>query len=73
VKFVIQKQRSSEEEFELIGLQSFFDTEDDKNVDWYEFFQLTEDEKYYAANYDQIIEEDKAEDQIWRKYLTPEE
>ena len=45
-----QKQRSSEEEFELIGLQSFFDTEDDKNVDWYEFFQLTENEKYNAAN-----------------------
>ena len=53
MKFVAQefaqKQRSSEEEFELIGLQSFFDTEDDKNVDWYKFFQLTENEKYNAA------------------------
>ena len=35
-----QKQRSSEEEFELIGLQSFFDTEDDKNVDWEDYFGL---------------------------------
>ena len=35
-----QKQRTSEEEFELIGLQSFFDTEDDKNVDWEDYFGL---------------------------------
>ena len=34
------KQRSSETEFELIGLKSFFDTEDDKNVNWEDYFGL---------------------------------
>ena len=34
------------------------------------YAQLSEDEAFYAANNDQIIEEDKNEDQIWRKYLT---
>ena len=33
------------------------------------FAQLSDDEEYYAANMDQIIEEDKIEDQIWNKYL----
>jgi len=64
---------TNEDKFELIGLHSFFDTDDDKDINWYEYFQLTEDEKYYAANYHQVIEEDKAEDQIWRKYITPDE
>ena len=31
--------------------------------------QLSEDEAFYAANNDQIIEDDKNEDQIWGKYL----
>ena len=35
-----QKQRSSETEFELIGLKSFFDNEDDKNVNWEDYFGL---------------------------------
>ena len=30
----------SEEEFKQIGLSSFFDTEDDKNVDWEDVFGL---------------------------------
>lgn len=31
---------SSEEEFQAIGLTSFFDTEDDNNVDWEELFDV---------------------------------
>lgn len=31
---------SSEEEFQTIGLTSFFDTEDDNNVDWEELFDV---------------------------------
>jgi len=27
-------------EFELIGIYSFFATNEDKNVDWYDYFQL---------------------------------
>ncbi|GEM_PF-451613 len=50
-------QKDSESEFNLIGLNSFFDTEDDKNVNWEEFLQLTEDENYYAVNNNQIIED----------------
>lgn len=30
---------------------------------------LSEDESFYAANNNQIIEDDKNEDQIWSKYL----
>ena len=33
------------------------------------YAQLSEDEAFYAANNDLIIEEDKNEDQIWSKYL----
>lgn len=33
--------------------------------------QLSEDEKFYAANNNQIIEEDKNEDQKWGSYMTP--
>jgi hypothetical protein len=33
------------------------------------YVQLSEDEAFYAANNDLIIEEDKNEDQIWSKYL----
>jgi hypothetical protein len=33
------------------------------------YAQLSEDEEFYAANNDQIIEEDKEEDKIWSKYL----
>ena len=32
----------NEEEFELIGLDSFFNNESDNNVNWEEFFQLTD-------------------------------
>ena len=32
--------RSSEEEFKQIGLSAFFDTEDDCNVDWEDYFGL---------------------------------
>ncbi len=31
--------------------------------------QLSEDEAFYAANNNQIIEDDKNEDEIWGKYL----
>ena len=31
-------QKNSKSEFELIGLKSFFDTEDDKNVTWENYF-----------------------------------
>jgi hypothetical protein len=31
--------------------------------------QLSEDEAFYAASNNQIIEDDKNEDQIWSKYL----
>jgi len=33
------------------------------------FNHLSEDEAFYAANNNQIIEDDKNEDQIWSKYL----
>jgi hypothetical protein len=32
--------QESETEYELIGLNAFFETEDDKNVDWEEYFGL---------------------------------
>jgi hypothetical protein len=32
--------KDSESEFKLIGLNSFFDTEDDKNVNWEDYFGL---------------------------------
>ena len=31
--------------------------------------QLSEDESFYAANNNQVIEDDKTEDQLWSKYL----
>ncbi|HZK94677.1 MAG TPA: hypothetical protein VFC67_10755 [Prolixibacteraceae bacterium] len=57
-----------EDEFKLIGFKSVLENADDKNINWVKFFQLTEDEKFYAANNDQIIEDDKNEDQIWNKF-----
>lgn len=33
-------QKDSESEFKLIGLNSFFDSEDDKNVNWEDYFGL---------------------------------
>ncbi|NEW84860.1 MAG: hypothetical protein GZ094_21170 [Mariniphaga sp.] len=33
-------EKDSESEYKLIGLNSFFDTEDDKNVNWEEYFGL---------------------------------
>ncbi len=60
---------NNEDQYNLIGLNAFFNTEDDKNIDWKEFFHLTEDEIYYASNNNQMIEVDKNEDQICGKYL----
>ncbi|MCF8362468.1 MAG: hypothetical protein K9G70_07575 [Prolixibacteraceae bacterium] len=34
---------NSEVEFELIWLYSFFNDENDKNINWAEFFQITEE------------------------------
>lgn len=62
------KPDNTENQFKLIGLDAFFNAEDDKNINWKEFFQLTEDEQFYAVNNNKIIEVDKTEDQIWKKY-----
>lgn len=34
-----------------------------------EYNQLSEDEAFYAANNNQIIEDDSTEDELWSKYL----
>ncbi len=42
-KVVVEKSnivKSPEEEFEEIGLHHFFDTDDDKEVDWEAFFDV---------------------------------
>lgn len=57
-----------EKDFKIIGLYSFFYTENDKNINWEEFFNLTEDEEFYKTNNNLIIEDDKSEDRIWTKY-----
>lgn len=36
----LARRRSSEEEFMQIGLAAFFDTDDDANVDWEDYFGL---------------------------------
>lgn len=46
------------EDFKKIGLYSFFNSEDDKNVNWEEFFKLSNDEQFYAVKNNQIIEDD---------------
>lgn len=33
-------EKDSEAEYKLIGLHSFFDTEDDKNINWEDYFGL---------------------------------
>ena len=33
-------EKDSEAEYKLIGLNSFFDTEDDKNINWEDYFGL---------------------------------
>lgn len=33
-------EKDSETEYKLIGLHSFFDSEDDKNIDWEDYFGL---------------------------------
>ena len=33
-------EKESESDYKLIGLNSFFDTEDDKNVNWEDYFGL---------------------------------
>ena len=58
---------NSEDEFKLIGLKSFFENSDDKNINWEKFFQLSEDKKFYAVINNQIIEDDKNEDRIWKQ------
>lgn len=59
-----------EDDFKLIGLNAFFNTEDDNNVNWKDFFRLSEDEQFYLANNNQIIDDDKNEDDIWSKYAS---
>ena len=34
------KENDSESEFKLIGLPAFFDIEEDKNINWEEYFGL---------------------------------
>lgn len=63
----IDKVDNNEEEFMFIGLDAFFNVENDKNINWKEFFQLTDDEQFYAANNNQIIEDDIEENQIWKQ------
>ena len=65
----IDKIDNYEDQFKLIGLNSFFENADDNNINWEKFFELTEDEAFYAANNNQIIEDDKNEDQIWNNYI----
>ncbi len=36
----VAKPATSEAEFKALGLKAFFDTEDDKNVDWEEVFDV---------------------------------
>ncbi len=63
------KGNKNEEGFKLLGLKDFFDNKDDKNINWSEYFDLKKRETFYAINANQIIEDDKNEDQIWSKYL----
>jgi hypothetical protein len=34
---------SNEDDYKIIGLNAFFDTEDDINIDWKNYFSLTID------------------------------
>ena len=43
---------NSEVEFELIGLYSFFNDENNKNINWDEFFQLTDDKQIRVIRHD---------------------
>jgi len=58
---------NNEDAFMQLGLDAFFNVENDENINWKEFFQLTEDENYYAANNNQIIEDNIKENQIWKQ------
>ena len=60
---------NTENEFDLSALSSFFDNDDEKNINWEDFFSLSDDEKFYAINNNQIIEKDKSEDLLWAKYI----
>ena len=51
------KTDNKEAEFKQIGIDAFFNVECDKNI-----------KEFYRANNNQIIEDDKNEDQIWVKY-----
>jgi len=33
----------NEDDYSIIGLNAFFDTEDDKNIDWENYFSLNTD------------------------------
>ena len=63
-----KKVDSNEVVFKLFGLKTFFDVKDDKSINWRKYFNLTKRETFYAINNNQIIEDDKNEDQIWSKY-----
>ena len=62
----IDKVDYNEEEFMFIGLDVFVNIENDKNINWKELFQLT-DEQFYAVNNNQISEDDIEENQIWKQ------
>lgn len=64
----MNKFNKNENLLKFIGLDAFLNIEDDKIINLKDFFQLTEDEQFYAVNNNQIIEEDKKEDHIWSKY-----
>ena len=56
--------KTNEDKFNLIGLNAFFNTDEDKNINWYDFFQLSDDEQFCAVNNNHIIEENKTEEPI---------
>ena len=64
----IDKVDNNEEEFMLIGLDAFVNIENDKNINWKAFFQLSEEEQFYAVNNNKMIKDDKTEDELWSKY-----
>ena len=51
--------KNNEEQFESFGLNNFFDTNDDKDINWNEFFNLSDDDSFFLRHPDQTIEDDK--------------
>ena len=45
---------NTENEYDLIALRSFFEVDDDKDINWEDFFGLSEDEKFYSINNNQF-------------------